>query len=272
MITIATTILRRRLQHHRQKYTHTLDTHTREIRMPVRNTSKYRQPRALAAVVAAAAAQATAVGPKRLPVLEPLAHTANTTCAKRNTCMNVEAHTVLPVTRTSTKHIATYNLPAMRAVPVAAATSILGAVRSRILVPVVQATTGERRLWSKMALAVGRESIVVDFLLLQFLGIWTQPVRLHHTLHTILSWPAMFSFFNSASHLVHIPFQFYSQLLSTDRSSTTHYTHSASYVSSFKQASATITTPRTQFSAAESQESEQNDSPCSTQQAKGMDD
>lgn len=241
MITIATTILRRRLQHHRQKDTHTLDTHTREIRMPVRNTSKYRQPRAPAAV--AAAAQATAVGPKRLPAPEPLAHAANTTCAKKNTCMNVEAHTVLPATRTSTKHIATYNLLAIRAVPVAAATSIPGAVRSRILVPVAQATTGERRSWSKMALAVGRESIVVDFLLLQILSIWTRPVRLHHTLHTILAWPAMFSFFNSASHLVHIPFQFYPQLLSTDRPSTTHYTHPASYVSSFKQASQPITTP-----------------------------
>lgn len=245
MITIATTILRRRLQRHRQKDTHTLDAHTRGLRMPVRNTSKYRQPRAPAAVAAAvaAAAQATAVGPKRLPAPELLAHAANTTCAKRNTCMNVEAHTVLQATRTSTKHIATYNLPAIRAVPVAAATSILGAVRSRILVPVVQATTGERRLWSKMALAVGRESIVVDFLLLQNLSIWTQPVRLHHTLHNILAWPAMFSFFNSASHLVHIPFQFYPQLLSTDRPSTTHYTHPASYVSSFKQASQPITTP-----------------------------
>jgi len=93
-----------------------------------------------------------------------------------------------------------------------------------------------------MALALGRESIVVDFFLLQNLSIWTQPVMLHHTLHTILSWPAMFSFFNSASHLVHIPFQFYSQLLSTDRPSTTRYTHPASYVSSFKQASQ-ITTP-----------------------------
>lgn len=237
--------------------------------MPVRNTSKYRQPRAPAAV--AAAAQATAVGPKRLPAPEPLAHAANTTCAKRNTCMDVEAHTVLPATRTSTKHIATYNLPAIRAVPVAAATSILGSVRSRILVPVVQATTGERRLWSKMALAVGRESIVVDFLL-QNLSAWMQLARLHHTLHTILSWPAMFTFFNSASHLVHIPFQFYSQLLSTNRPSTTHYTHSASRVSSFKQASPTITTPRTQFSAAESQGSEQKDSLDSTQQAKGMDD
>jgi len=250
MITIATTILRRRLQHHRQKDTHTLDTHTRGLRMPVRNTSKYRQPRAPAAV--AAAAQATAVGPKRLPAPEPLAHAANTTCAKKNTCMNVEAHTV-PATRTNTKHIATYNLPAIRAVPVAAATSILGAVRSRILVPVVQATTGERRLWSKMALAVGRESIVVD-LLVQSLSACMQLARLHHTLHTILSWPAMFSFFNSASHLVHIPFQFYAQLLSTDRPSTTHYTHPASCISSFKQASPiTITTPRTQFSAAESQ-------------------
>lgn len=228
MITIATTILRRRLQHHRQKDTHTLDTHMREIRMPVRNTSKYRQPRAPAVV--AVAVQATAVGPKRLPAPEPLAHAANTTCAKRNTCMNVEAHTVLPATRTSTKHIATYNLPAIRAVPVAAAILILGAVRSRILVPVAQATTGERRLWSKMALAVGRESIVVDFLLLQNLSIWTQPVRLHHTLHTILSWPAMFSFFNSASHLVHIPFQFYSQLLSTNCPSKAHHYHPSSDV------------------------------------------